>query len=49
MEEKKTEKLGKGETVVNTFVTLEGIDEKKKKKGQNCELYKLKKVAFERL
>lgn len=34
------EKLGKGETVLNTFVSIEGIAEKRKK---NPELLKLKK------
>lgn len=35
------EKLGKGETVLNTFVSTEGIAEKRKK---NPELLKLKKT-----
>lgn len=43
MEEKKMEKLGKGETVVNTFVSIGGIAEKRKKKKTKFELYKLKK------
>lgn len=33
MVEKKMEKLGKGETVLNTFVSIEGIAEKRKKKS----------------
>lgn len=42
MEEKKKEKLGKGETVLNTFVSIEGIAEKRKKKSWTFEIKKKK-------
>lgn len=40
------EKLGKGETVLNTFVSIEGIAEKRKKKSWTFEIKKKKRIIW---